>query len=132
MQPASYCVLVIDDDDNMLTLLKLLLERRGHRPLIALDGEVGLRLAEVEQPDIILLDLALPRRDGLDVYLDLRNNDRTATIPILVFSAAVRQDLGVWYTLPGVVDVYAKPFDFTCLVTRIEEICSEGTRQIGA
>ena len=65
MNPNTHCVLVIDDDSNIRTLIKLLLEHQGHRVLIALDGDTGLKLAAQQRPDIILLDVAMPRRDGM-------------------------------------------------------------------
>lgn len=121
----SYRVLVIDDDANMRALLKLLLDQRGHRTLLAPDGEVGLVLAEGGQPDLILLDVALPHRNGLDVYLDLQNNPLTAGIPVLVCSAALTQrEIETWKRMPHVAEVIAKPFGVNALIARIEAICT--------
>ncbi len=81
MPAEQYRVLIIDDDANWRTLLKLLFEHEGYQVLLAPDGEIGLTLAEGGRPDIILLDVAMPHRSGLEVYLDLQNNPRTAGIP---------------------------------------------------
>ena len=120
----SHRVLVIDDDGNMRTLLRLLFEHRGYQVLLAPDGEIGMALAEGGRPDIILLDVAMPYRNGLEVYLDLQNNLLTADIPVIVCSAALTQrEIQAWYSLPHVMEVMAKPFDINALIGKIEAIC---------
>ena len=124
MLPLSHRVLVIDDDGNMRTLLRLLFEHRGYQVLLAPDGEIGLGLAEGGRPDIILLDVAMPYRNGLEVYLDLQNNPLIANIPVIVCSAALTQrEIQAWYSLPHVMAVMAKPFDINALIARIEAVC---------
>jgi len=124
MHSLSHRVLVIDDDGNMRTLLRLLFEHRGYHVLLAPDGEIGLALAEGGRPDIILLDVAMPYRNGLEVYLDLQNNPLTADIPVIICSAALAQrEIQAWYSLPHVVEVMAKPFDINALIARIEAVC---------
>jgi CheY-like chemotaxis protein len=126
MYEATHRVLVIDDDGNMRTLLKLLFEHRGHQVLLAPDGEIGVALAEGGQPDIILLDVAMPHRNGMEVYLDLQNNPLTAEMPVIVCSAALTQrEIQAWYRLPHVRAVLSKPFDINALIQRIESICGE-------
>jgi DNA-binding response OmpR family regulator len=123
---ATHRVLVIDDDGNMRTLLKLLFEYRGYQVLLAPDGEIGMALAEGGRPDIILLDIAMPHRNGLEVYLDLQNNPLTAQMPVIVCSAALTQrEIQAWHSMPHVVAVMAKPFDINALIERIETICRE-------
>ena len=117
-------VLVIDDDGNMRTLLRLLFEHRGYQVLLAPDGEIGIALAEGGRPDIILLDVAMPYRNGLEVYLDLQNNVLTADIPVIVCSAALTQrEIQAWYSLPHVMEVMPKPFDINALIAQIEAVC---------
>ena len=124
MHQEAHRVLVIDDDANLRTLLKLLFEHRGYEVLLAPDGEIGLALAEGGRPSIILLDVAMPYRNGLEVYLDLQNNPLTASIPVIVCSAALtRREIQAWYSLPHVLDVVSKPFDINTLIARIEAIC---------
>ncbi len=124
MHMEQYRVLLIDDDANLRTLLKLLLEHEGYQVLLAADGDIGLMLAETSQPDIILLDMAMPHRSGLDVYLDLQNNPVTASIPVLICSAALtRPEVQRWYRLPNVLEVIPKPFDINALIRRIEAAC---------
>ena len=125
MRSLSHRVLVIDDDGNMRTLLRLLFEHRGYQVLLAPDGEIGMALAEGGRPDIILLDVAMPYRNGLEVYLELQNSPLTADIPVIVCSAALTQrEIQAWYSLPQVVEVMPKPFDINALIARIEVVCS--------
>jgi DNA-binding response OmpR family regulator len=133
MRSLSHRVLVIDDDSNMRTLLRLLFEHRGYQVLLAPDGEIGVALAEGGSPDIILLDVAMPYRNGLEVYLELQNSPLTADIPVIVCSAALTQrEIQAWYSLPQVVDVMPKPFDINALIARIEVVCSAEAIAIAA
>jgi chemosensory pili system protein ChpA (sensor histidine kinase/response regulator) len=126
-------ILVIDDDDSIRALLRLLLEPHGYRVLLAPDGEVGLALAETHHPDVILLDVAMPRRNGMDVYLDLRHNPRIAEIPVLVLSASLTErDIQTWRGLTNVVDAIMKPFDVYELLDRLAQICKRRAAQAGA
>lgn len=126
-------VLVIDDDANLRTLLKLLFEHRGFEVLLAPDGEIGMALAEGSRPDVILLDVAMPYRNGLEVYLDLQNNPRTAEIPVIVASAALtRREIESWYGLPHVEQVMSKPFDINALCDQIDHVCAGRGVAIGA
>ena len=133
MREASHRVLVIDDDGNMRTLLRLLFEHRGYQVLLAPDGEIGMALAEGGRPDIILLDVAMPYRNGLEVYLDLQNNLLTADIPVIVCSAALTQrEIQAWYSLPHVMEVMPKPFDINALMARIEAVCDAEALAVAA
>ena len=132
MREESHRVLVIDDDTNMRTILKLLFDHQGYHVMLAADGEIGLALAEGGRPDVILLDVAMPHRNGLEVYLDLQNNPLTAEMPVIVCSAALTQgEIQAWYTLPHVMAVLAKPFDINALIERIEAVCHKQANAIG-
>jgi DNA-binding response OmpR family regulator len=126
MLAEQYRVLIIDDDANLRMLLKLLFEHEGYEVLLAPDGEVGVMLAEGGRPDVILLDVAMPHRSGLDVYLDLQNNPLTSGMPVLVCSAALtRDEERRWYHLPNVLQVISKPFDINALIVQIKQICQQ-------
>lgn len=123
MEGATYRVLVIDDDDNIRTLVKLMCGHQGIEVIEAPDGEVGLSVAVAHRPNIILLDVNMPNRQGMDVYLDLRNHSSTSSIPVMILSAALTQrDVQMWQGLPNIVDVITKPFDMYTLVARIQDI----------
>lgn len=121
----KYRVLIIDDDPSLRMLVRVLLEHEGYEVLQAPDGEIGVALATGERPHCILLDVAMPRRSGLDVYADLQNSS-AAAIPIIVFSAVLnRADEEDWRARPHVVDAIRKPFDIDQLVARLGEICEQ-------
>src|SRR5262249_11423485 len=75
-------VLVIDDERALTDVLGYNLKREGYEPIVAHDGQEGLRKAQTLLPDLIVLDLMLPVMDGLDVCRELRAGDRTREIPI--------------------------------------------------
>jgi DNA-binding response OmpR family regulator len=124
---ASRCsILLIDDDVYLGKLMRLCLEPEGHEVLLATDGDIGLTLAEEEHPNCILLDLMMPYRSGMDVYLDLQNNPQTSDIPIVVFSASLTQrDEEAWRGLPHVIDVVQKPFDMQHLIQTLDTVCMQ-------
>ena len=82
-------VLVVDDDPNIAKLTRLYLERDGYRVVTASDGAVGLALARQEMPSLIVLDLMLPRLNGLDVCRTLRQE---SDVPIIMLTARVEEE----------------------------------------
>ena len=83
MQVTPRSLLVIDDNDNFIILVKLFLELDTDWKIItALDGKEGIAKARLEQPDLILLDVAMPRLDGIAVYKMLKSERATRSIPI--------------------------------------------------
>jgi CheY-like chemotaxis protein len=123
MRPDAYHILVIDDDANARALLRLLLEQHGYSVLLAPDGEVGLSLAEMQRPDVILLDVAMPRLDGRDALRALKDSPSTRGIPVLVVSALggdqtmrdLLLELGAW-------DVLEKPVDLQMAFNKAERL----------
>jgi DNA-binding response OmpR family regulator len=79
-------VLLIEDDRETLEMYKLKLERDGYRVHLAMDGEDGFRRATELTPDIIFLDIRLPKKDGFTVLEELRGQDSTAAIPVIILS----------------------------------------------
>ena len=82
-------ILVVDDDPNVVELVKLYLERDGQDVLIARDGATGLELALEEQPDLVVLDLMLPRMDGMAVCRAIREQ---SSVPVVMLTAMVDED----------------------------------------
>ena len=81
-------ILVIDDDDDFLTLVEMRLKTFGYETLTSDDPEKGIALAQSEQPDLILLDLYMPGMDGYEVSKFLLADGRTKHIPIIILSSA--------------------------------------------
>jgi DNA-binding response OmpR family regulator len=109
-------VLVIDDETHMRDLLEIGLVQRGFRVHTAIDGLAGLRVVENEQVDVILLDLMLPKVDGLALIPALR---RTTEVPIVMLSAKGDVQARVEGLEAGADDYVAKPFEFAELTARL-------------
>jgi len=111
--------LVIEDDPWTLTVTKDVLDIEGFAVLEAQDGEDGLAQARAHLPDVILLDVVLPGKSGLDVLRELKSNPSTAGIPVIVVSAHADRMAEVDRRL--VAGAVQKPFDYNELVEQIEQ-----------
>ncbi|MFT3839076.1 MAG: response regulator [Myxococcaceae bacterium] len=115
-------VLVVDDDDGIREGVRDFLEDLGYRPLAAADGEQALVLMQTERPDLILLDLKMPKLDGWRFReLQLRDH-RLAAIPVVVLTAASQANLD------GVTAVLRKPLHLTLLSNTIAALLQEPAR----
>ena len=108
-ETAAKTVLICEDDPNLRTLVRLALGDDGYRFFEAPDGPSGLALARRTQPDLIVLDLMLPGRSGLDVLRELRNARDFAETPVIVISAWSHSDDAA--VQAGADRFVAKPFD---------------------
>jgi DNA-binding response OmpR family regulator len=108
------CVLVVEDNATIGGLLVALLREEGYRALRAWDGREAIKMARDRRPDLIVLDLSLPYRDGIDVLRDLRSNEDTTEAPIVVVSGSALQLTPDDRAL--VTDTVAKPFDIDRLM----------------
>jgi signal transduction histidine kinase/DNA-binding response OmpR family regulator len=93
LETAQATVLVVDDHDLNRELARTLLERRGCRVLLARNGQEGARVAKVERPNLVLMDLAMPIKDGITAARELKSDPETSNIPLIAFTAlAMRGD----------------------------------------
>src|SRR6478609_7223816 len=114
-------VLVIEDERALVEVLSANLERNGFDVLTAYDGQDGLRQAQLKLPDLIVLDLMLPVKPGLEVCRELRNGVRTRDIPIVMVTAkAEESDQLVGFAM-GADDYVTKPYSIKVLVERIKK-----------
>lgn len=87
-------ILFVEDESALQKTLGDALEREGYKVVKALDGEIGLKLAQTQKPDLILLDLILPRKDGFEVLKELKAEPETAKIPVIILTNLERmQDI---------------------------------------
>jgi DNA-binding response OmpR family regulator len=119
-RPAS--VLVVDDDRRVLELLHVALTAHGYRVLTANDGEEALRIAMRERPDLVVLDVRLPRKSGFDVCESLRQDPEDPDLPIILVSAAAETDARLQGLARGADDYVAKPFSPKELIARIRRL----------
>ncbi|HEV8565438.1 MAG TPA: response regulator [Actinomycetota bacterium] len=115
-------VLVIDDEPDVLLLCRVNLEHAGHEVLEALDAERGLELAFSQNPDVIVLDLMLPLRDGFDVLRELDAADQLKSVPVLVLSARARWEDRVRGWQAGASEYLTKPFSPIALTEVLERV----------
>ena len=113
-------VLVADDDRDILELVRVRLERDGHRVVTAQNGEDALRTAVEERPQLAILDVMMPKMNGYDLTAALRRNTATSSIPVILLTARVEEadvDRGV---RAGADDYVKKPFSTTELRDRVD------------
>lgn len=120
-----FSVLIIDDDEAMAEVLAARLAQQGFRTLTALEGAAGLALARSERPDVILLDLRLPDRDGFDLCAELDESPETTGIPIIVLSGMARPDVIRRSRAAGCRYYVRKPYDPNALLLLIQQAIRE-------
>lgn len=115
-------ILVADDEPNILKSIKLVLEEEGYEILTARDGEETLRLALNKRPDLIILDIKMPKVSGQEVHRRLKENKKTEGLPIIILTA-IGQEIPEreGWKLNG-VDYITKPFSPYGIVERVNEI----------
>ncbi|MBW8010837.1 MAG: response regulator [Chloroflexi bacterium] len=117
-------ILIVDDDIDTLQLVGTMLERQGFKIAAANNGEKALELAQQEVPDLILLDIMMPGMDGYEVTRRLRSIEKTAYIPIVMFTAKAQVDDKVEGFEAGADDYLTKPTHPAELIARVRTILS--------
>lgn len=120
-------ILVIDDDMDMLKMLEAVLTLDGFAVTVCQDPRLGVEAAEKAEPDMIVLDMMMPEKSGLDVMMDIRSNPATRHLPIL-FLSAIGDEAVVVKALKGADDYVIKPFKTLELVARITKILERAAR----
>jgi DNA-binding response OmpR family regulator len=117
-------ILIVDDSPDFRTLIEKVLVRAGYDVVTGEDGEDGMRQAIIEQPDLILLDFMMPGKNGLEVFRELRENDNTAGIPVIMITAftAEFQNATMEALRYKLDDFISKPVSPKELISRIEAL----------
>jgi DNA-binding response OmpR family regulator len=113
-------ILIIEDQKDMVTGLAFNLEAQGHEVQAAFDGETGLAQAEQEKPDLIVLDIMLPKKDGFEVCRELRRKGRA--VPILMLTARREEADKVRGLEIGADDYLTKPFGLSEFLARVKAL----------
>lgn len=125
---AAVRVVCIEDEPEMIDLIKLILSRDGFEVFGARGGMEGLHLVEDIQPQLILLDLMMPDMDGWEVYQRLKANPTTRPIPVIVLTARAQSiDKVLGLHIAKVDDYITKPFGPADLLKSIEKVIAEKT-----
>lgn len=115
-------ILIVDDDREIVRLVRAYLEQAGFRVIEAYDAASALRLIGAERPDLLVLDLMLPDRDGLDLARSLRADPKTAQLPIVMLTARVEDTDRIVGLELGADDYVTKPFNPREVVARVRAV----------
>jgi CheY-like chemotaxis protein len=119
-------ILVVDDDPDIIGALSFRLRATGYEVVSAHDGEAGLSTAAVAAPDLILLDLCMPRMDGLTMLSRLRAREVTRTIPVVIISANPDETTSHQARALGARYFIEKPYDSEALIYAIQSSLNMG------
>ncbi|MGM0369894.1 MAG: winged helix-turn-helix domain-containing protein [Bacillota bacterium] len=115
-------ILVVDDEENIVKLVSYNLTQEGYEVIIANDGQDALTKAKQEKPDLMILDLMLPKVDGLDICRELRKNSNTSELPIIILSAKEEEIDKILGLELGADDYVTKPFSPRELIARVKAV----------
>ena len=123
-------ILCIEDEPQMIDLIKLILETKGYEVLGAEGGRQGLAVMRAEKPDLILLDLMMPEMDGGDVFHHMKEEVELRDLPVIVVTAkAAPIDKVLWINVAKVDDYVTKPFGPSELVESVEKVLAKYQQQ---
>ena len=121
------CILCVEDEPEMIDLMRLILGRRGFEVKGANGGKEGLKMIKDDKPDLILLDLMMPDMDGWEVYQQLKADETTRDIPVIVVTAKAQSiDRVLGLHIAKVDDYIAKPFSPAELLNSVEKVLQKG------
>ena len=123
-------LLIVDDEPELLLLIEARLKANGYEVFTAADGQTALELAKKKIPDLIILDIMLPKMDGYKVCGLLKKDTRYAHIPIVLFTArAQTEDMRLGEEM-GADAFITKPFDAQILLSKIETLLGKSTPHV--
>ncbi len=119
-------ILIVDDEEDILHFLELVLREKGYEVVTAANGHDALTRAQIEKPDLVLLDIMMPQMDGWEVLKLLRVDDETSDIPVAMLSARTEAKDRVQGLQEGAIDYICKPISLQELLVKIETIFGQG------
>jgi len=119
---ATKTILLVDDDPEIIQTMRLVMEKRGYRVLIAADGNMGLAIAEREAPDLVVVDMMMPRRSGFLVLEKLKARNKV-TPRVVMITANEGSRHRAYAEMLGVDDYIRKPFAMERLLESIDKLC---------
>lgn len=118
-------VIYVEDEPEMIDLVRLILKRKGFEVIGANGGREGLAMIRQQLPDLVLLDLMMPDMDGWEVYQQMKSEVKTRNIPVIVITAKAQSiDKVLGLHIAKVDDYIAKPFSPSELVESVEKVLS--------
>ncbi|MCF7873333.1 MAG: response regulator [Candidatus Omnitrophica bacterium] len=120
--PANKKILIADDEPDFVELISMRLEVNGYDVVSAKDGQEAIDKTKSEKPDLLILDLMMPKVDGFEVCRMLKFDDNFKDLPIIVLSALDQQQDREKAVEAGADEYFIKPFDLSLLLTKIQEL----------
>jgi DNA-binding response OmpR family regulator len=115
-----YLILAIDDDKHTLKLLEAQIKKMGHSVVVASSGREGIDLARTGNPDLVLLDIMMPHMDGFEVVKQMKKDEITRSIPIIMLTSKSKKEDVVTAMRQGAVDYIIKPHTYAMLTQKID------------
>ena len=123
MEQINKRIIYFEDDKDMVELVRIILGREGYQVEGIAEGQAGIKAVQQNSPDVILLDLMLPDMDGWEIFRQLKHDESTADIPVIVITAKAQSiDKVLGLEIAKVDDYISKPFRPNELVDRVEEV----------
>ena len=117
-------ILIVDDEPELIEMVKIRLESKDYNIITAADGEAGLAKAKAEKPDLILLDILMPDIDGFEVLKRLKQDRETSSMPVIMLTVSAKRNLIARASKMGAVDYIVKPFEGEELLKIVEKSLS--------
>ena len=120
-------ILIVDDEPDILDYIEALFQDGGYRTIVALDGAEALKKAKIEKPDLITLDITMPKESGVRMYRDLVEQEETKDIPVIIVTGVSKEFKQFIYgrkNLKPPAAYFEKPIDQEKLVVKITELIS--------
>jgi DNA-binding response OmpR family regulator len=118
---AAKTILIVDDDREIVRGLQLVLEGRGYRVVIAHDGDAGLLVAGQERPDLVIVDMMMPKKSGFLVIEALKNRSDAPKVIMMTANEGARHR--AYAEVLGVDDYFRKPFGMDKLLASVQQLC---------
>jgi DNA-binding response OmpR family regulator len=122
LENKDYTILVVDDSTTNVVLLEAILDEKGYKIETALNAKEAYTLIDKNTPDLILLDLLMPKISGFDFLKEIRKNEKTKDTPVIVVSALTDEENIEKIMNMGAVDFVKKPIDLQYLVDKVESV----------
>ncbi|MBU1124441.1 MAG: response regulator [Candidatus Omnitrophica bacterium] len=118
-------ILYVEDEPNQIMLVQARLEQNGYQCIAAEDGEIGLKKAIEEKPDLVLLDIFLPKMSGFEVCRLLKQNPETKDIPVMILTASGVEYVDEQAKTAGANACLMKPYEGAVLIAQIKVLLGE-------
>jgi len=119
-------ILVVDDEPDTVDLVKLVLETEGYQTSVAYNGEEALEMIKIDKPDMVLLDIMMPKMDGWAIRKKIIDNEETRDMPIVMLTAKAQPiDKMIGLHVVGVTDYITKPFGRHELIDSVKKALGE-------